>query len=101
MFKTSSKTKLRSSKTKQKESPRFFQKPNKIGPQDSFKVYGSKRRNGSPRSFKQLQKPGIMDSLKFVETTSKTKKGVPEILSDYFKNKTNTISELLPNYFKN
>ena len=72
-----------------KRSPRFFQTNSKI------------KHKSSETAFKLLQNVDTRGSWDSCHITSTTRQEVFEILSNYFKNRTQGVPEILSNYFKN
>ena len=70
-----------------RDSFKLLLKQNPTGPRESFKLLQKQNARGSPDSFRLLQKQD-KGSPRFFQTTSKTKQWIPEIISNYFKNKT-------------
>ena len=89
--------KLCTSKTRQ-VIPEIFQATSKIKQSESqrfFKLLQKQNPQRAPRFFQTISKTKHKGLPRFFQNYFKTRQGIPEILSSYFKNKTKRIPEIL------
>ena len=91
------------SKTEQRRLLRFIQITSERRRKESqtFFQTTSKTKDKESPTFFQTRWKSRKKIPWFLQTTLKTKQRIPEIHSNYFKNKTPGVLEILPNYFKN